>query len=206
MLASCPETCKIIEKNLWQWGRVLGRSEYMHNEIKYKSRSVIMREILTRLWEVMLEVPCWWGLLTIPHLSSINPKVTIPCQAYNSSGFFFTLFQTVLKGGKRYHIYLMYFLNSLANWWNSLDIFCLHLVLQKDLEQWFSIMIGGIVPICLVSRCIRIISKCPLYEETWIPSIITEYLCPREPMLLRRKCQIPNTQISMVLGGQSLLI
>lgn len=44
MLAGGPETCKVTVT----MRRELGRTEHMHNEVKYESTGVIVRDLLTR--------------------------------------------------------------------------------------------------------------------------------------------------------------
>lgn len=136
MLASGPETCKVIVTT----GRVLGGTENMHNEIKYKSISVIVKDVLTRSWEVMLEVPWWLGIFikTVSFVSTLS-HYSLP--SVRLQWLLLHLLQTVLKGGKKYHLYLVHFL---INWLID-EIAWTHFVCI-----WFckktSVMIGGVCP------------------------------------------------------------
>ena len=82
-------------------------------------------------WEVVLETPCWLGIFNSP-LSHhhVHPKVTGPCPVGHFSGSFPTYSNSIERRKVLSHLLIDFFFIELANWRDSLDIFCLHLVLQ----------------------------------------------------------------------------
>lgn len=168
----------------------------------------------------MLEEPCWLGFLTLPYLiimSSLKPLIPVNILKSHYSLWIASVApppptpKSFEMRKEMLHLLLVFLLfTKLANWWDSLDIFYLPFVLQIDLEQCFSIMVCGIVPICLVERCMRIISKYHLHEETSMPPNIAEYLCPRDQhqwgKSVRYPMQISNCSGCLIITDLKLRI